>query len=146
MSSTTILLIEDNLDDELMTRHLLRKFRLGNQILGVHDGAEALDFLFSRNSFADRDPYDLPELVLLDIHLPKVNGLEVLREIRANPHTRSLPVVILTSSQDEDDLFESYQSGANAFLRKPLDFSQIVQVVAKLGLYIMVVSEIDAEQ
>jgi two-component system, response regulator len=145
MGSTTILLIEDNLDDELMTRHLLRKFRMGNQILGVHDGAEALDFLFSRNAYAGRDPNDLPELVLLDIHLPKVNGLEVLREIRADHRTRSLPVVILTSSQDEDDLFESYQSGANAFLRKPLNFSQVVEVVSKLGLYIMVVSEIDPQ-
>jgi two-component system, response regulator len=145
VSSTTILLIEDNLDDELMTRHLLRKFRFGNQILAVHDGAEALDFLFSRNAYADRGPNDLPELVLLDIHLPKVNGLEVLHEIRAKHRTRLLPVVMLTSSQDEEDIFESYQSGANAFLRKPLDFSQLVEVVSKLGLYIMIVSEIDPE-
>ena len=142
MNSTTILLIEDNLDDELLTRHLLKKHRLGNRILVVHDGAEALDFLFCRNAHAGCDPNDLPQLVLLDINLPKINGLEVLRQVRANQQTRLLRVVMLTSSQDEEDLLESYQSGANGFLRKPINFAKFSDIVLQLSLYILVVNDI----
>ncbi len=145
MNSTTILLIEDNLDDELLTRHLLKKQRLGNRILAIDNGAEALDFLFCRNAHAGRDPNDLPQLVLLDINLPKINGLEVLRQIRANPQTHFLPVAMLTSSQDEDDLFESYRSGAVAFLRKPIDFARFTEIVAQLGLYVLVVDKVPPE-
>ena len=101
----------------------------------VHDGVEAVDFLFCRNAYADRDPNDLPQLILLDLNLPKINGLEVLRIVRANPRTSLLPVVILTSSTEERDLLESYQSGTNSFLHKPVDFDEFVETVRQVALY-----------
>jgi two-component system response regulator len=117
MKNKTILLVEDNPDDELLTLRALKKNNIGNQVVVVRDGAEALDFLFGTGAYADRDPHDLPQLVLLDIKLPKVDGLEVLRRIRADQRTRLLPVVILTSSSEQQDLIEGYAGGANSYVR-----------------------------
>ena len=104
-------------------------------VIVMRDGAEALDFLFCRNEYADRDPNDLPQLVLLDLKLPKVDGLEVLRRLRADPRTRILPVVILTSSKEELDLIEGYKNRVNSYIRKPVDFTEFVETVRELGLY-----------
>jgi two-component system, response regulator len=145
MKSHTILLVEDNPDDELLALHAFRKSRISNKVFVIRDGAAALDYLFCRNEFSDRDPDDLPQLIMLDIKLPKLDGLEVLRQIRADPRTRLLPVVILTSSDEEQDLFESYRSGANSFVRKPVDFAQFAEAIERLGLYWMVLNEIPPE-
>ena len=141
MKSKVILLVEDNPDDELLTLHALRKSHIGNDVFVVRDGAEALDFLFCQNAYADRDPHDLPQLILLDIKLPKVDGLEVLRRIRSDSRTRLLPVVMLTSSKEQQDLLQAYQGGANSYMRKPVDFSQFADSVHQLGLYWLVLNE-----
>jgi two-component system response regulator len=141
MEKTTILLVEDNPDDEALTLRALNKNNIGNKVFVVRDGAEALDFLFCTNTYADRDPHDVPQLILLDIKLPKVNGLEVLRRIRADKRTRLLPVVILTSSKEEQDLVEGYKSGANSYVRKPIDFNQFAESIRELGLYWLVLNE-----
>ena len=130
-----ILLVENNADDEILMLRALRKNNIGNGIFVVRDGAEALDFLFCRNAYANRDPYDMPKLILLDIKLQKIDGLEVLRRLRTDQRTRLLPVVILTSSKEEQDLIESYKSGANSYIRKPVDYTQFVEYVGLLGLY-----------
>lgn len=135
MKNTTILLVEDNPDDELLTLFALKKNKIGNKVIVVHDGAEALDFLFCRNTYADRDPDDLPQLILLDLDLPKIDGPEVLRRIRADKRTLLLPVVVLTSSKEERDLIRGYHAGANSFIRKPVDFTQFVEYIRELGLY-----------
>ena|ERR1041384_6262820 len=141
MNIKTILLVEDNPDDEVLTLHALRKSRIGNKVVVAHDGAEALDFLFCKNAFADRDPHDMPQLVLLDIKLPKIDGLEVLQRIRADPRTQLLPVVMLTSSKEQQDLLKAYKGGANSYMRKPVDFNQFVDAVGQLGLYWLVLNE-----
>jgi two-component system response regulator len=146
MKSSTILLVEDNPDDELLALHAFRKSRILDKVFVVRDGAAALDYLFCRNEFANRDPNDPPQLIMLDIKLPKLDGLEVLRQIRANRHTRLLPVVILTSSNEEQDLFEGYRSGANSFIRKPVDFAQFAEAIERLGLYWMVLNEAPPEK
>src|SRR5215217_4314601 len=120
MSQKMILLVEDNADDEALTLRALHKNKVANRILVVRDGAEALDFLFCTGTYADRDPYDLPQITLLDLKLPKVDGLEVLRQVRANPRTQMLPIVILTSSREEQDLITAYTNGANSYVRKPV--------------------------
>jgi CheY-like chemotaxis protein len=130
-----ILLVEDEPDDEALTLRALQRNHVSNQIFVVRDGEEALDFLFARNDYSARDPNDLPKLILLDIKLPKMDGLEVLRQIRANPGTRLLPVVILTSSNEEQDLIEGYKSRVNSYIRKPVDFAQFVETIRELGLY-----------
>jgi two-component system, response regulator len=130
-----ILLVEDNPDDTALTVRALEKNNVGNRLVVLRDGVEALDFLFCRNANTDRDPNDLPQLILLDIKLPKINGLEVLRQIRADPRTQLLPVVILTSSKEEQDLIEGYKNGVNSYIRKPVDFTQFVETVRELGLY-----------
>ena len=135
LKSGMILLVEDEPDDEALTLRALQTNNVINQIFVVRDGEEALDFLFARNDYSDRDPNDLPKLILLDIKLPKMDGLEVLRQIRANPGTRLLPVVILTSSNEEQDLIEGYKSRVNSYIRKPVDFSQFVETIRELGLY-----------
>jgi two-component system response regulator len=135
LKSGMILLVEDEPDDEALTLRALQTNNVINQIFVVRDGEEALDFLFARNDYSDRDPNDLPKLILLDIKLPKMHGLEVLRQIRANPGTRLLPVVILTSSNEEQDLIEGYKSRVNSYIRKPVDFSQFVETIRELGLY-----------
>lgn len=135
MSKKTILLVEDNPDDEALTLRALQKNNVGNEVVVVRDGAQALDFLFCRNVYAGRDPHDLPQLVLLDLKMPKMGGLEVLRQLRAESRTRLLPVVILTSSKEERDLIEGYKSRVNSYIRKPVDFTEFVETVRELGLY-----------
>lgn len=141
MENKMILLVEDNSDDEALTIRALKKNNIGNGLVIVRDGAEALEFLFCTGSYADRDPSDLPEVVLLDLKLPKVDGLEVLRRIRENPRTELLPVVILTSSKEEQDMIRGYKLGANSYVRKPVDFTQFVEAVRQLGLYWLVLNE-----
>lgn len=135
MSKATILLVEDNSSDEELTLLALNKSKLTNKVIVARDGAEALDYLFARGTYAGRDPADMPHIVLLDLNLPKVSGLEVLRQIRAEEKTHLLPVVILTSSSEERDLVEGYSSGANSYIVKPVDFTQFSESVAQLGMY-----------
>lgn len=141
MNHKMILLVEDNPDDEALTLRALKKSKIANKIVVARDGAEALDYLFCTGAYADRDPLDLPQVTLLDLKLPKVDGLEVLRRIRSEPHTRMLPVVILTSSKEEQDLVNAYSSGANSYVRKPVDFNQFVDAIGQLGLYWLVLNE-----
>jgi len=141
MKDKLILLVEDNPDDEVLTLRAFKKNNIKNEVVVAHDGEEALDFLFCRGVFAERDPQDFPEIILLDLKLPKMDGLEVLRQIRTNPRTRLLPVVILTSSKEEQDLIEGYGRGANSYVRKPVDFNQFVDAVRQLGLYWLVLNE-----
>lgn len=142
MQNATILLVEDNPDDEVLTLHALRKNNIGNKIYVARDGAEALDFLFCQNQYADRDPREMPQLILLDIKLPKLDGLEVLRRIREDERTSLLPVVILTSSKEQQDLVEAYRNRANSYMRKPVDFTQFAESVRQLGLYWLVLNQV----
>jgi len=141
MEAKTILLVEDNPDDELLTLRALRKHNLGNQVVVARDGAEALEFLFASGRHADRDPRSMPQVVLLDLKLPKVDGLEVLQRVRADERTRYVPVVVLTSSSEERDIVESYRLGANSYVRKPVDFNEFVRAARQLGLYWLLVNE-----
>lgn len=136
-----ILLVEDNPDDEVLTIRALKKNNIGNKVVVVHDGAEALEFLFCTGAYAGRNMNDMPQVILLDLKLPKVDGLEVLRRIRADQRTSLLPVVILTSSKEERDMLEGYKNGANSYVRKPVDFNQFVEAVRQLGLYWLVLNE-----
>src|SRR3954463_6322134 len=133
-----ILLVEDNPDDVELCLHALRKEKLSNMIHVARDGQEALDFLFGR---AEKAPDTLPKLVLLDLKLPKVDGIQVLREVKNNPLTRCLPVVVLTSSHEERDLVNSYWLGVNSYLQKPVDFDQFRAMVKQIGFYWMVVNQ-----
>jgi two-component system, response regulator len=133
--------MEDNPDDEALTLRALKKNHIGNQVFVVRDGAEALDFLFCTGAYADRDPREMPHMILLDLKLPKVDGLEVLRRIRADERTHLLAVVILTSSNEEQDLLEGYKKGANSYIRKPVDFNQFAEAIRQLGLYWLVLNE-----
>jgi two-component system response regulator len=139
MTHKSILLIEDQPDDELLTIRALKKHNLKNEVVVVRDGAEALDYLFARDKYAERE---LPQLTLLDLKLPKVDGLEVLRQVRADPRTRRLPVIVLTSSKEERDVVQSYDLGANSYVRKPVDFEQFSEAVRQLGLYWFVLNEL----
>ena len=141
MSEPIILLVEDNPDDEALTLRALRKNNIRNEIVVARDGAEALDYLFCRGMYASRDSTAQPELVLLDLKLPKVDGFEVLRELRRDEHTKLLPVVILTSSKEQQDVVNGYDLGANSYVRKPVDFQQFVDAVRQLGLYWLVLNE-----
>lgn len=141
-----ILLVEDNPDDEALTLRALEKNNIRNEVVVARDGVEALDYLFFRGAHANRDPHKQPAITLLDLKLPKVDGLEVLRQIRANPSTQLLPIVILTSSKEEQDLINSYRLGANSYIRKPVDFSQFVEAVRSLGLYWLVLNETPPSQ
>lgn len=138
---TMILLVEDNPDDEALTLRALRKANVGNDVCVVRDGVEALDFLFGSGGYAKRDTSLTPQVVLLDLKLPKINGLEVLRRIRADERTRLLPVVILTSSDEEKDRIAGYALGANSYVRKPVDFAQFAEAVRQLGLYWLVLNQ-----
>ncbi len=131
----TILLVEDNPQDEMLILRSLRKVNLANQVDVARDGQQALDYLFREGEFSERDGPELPMVVLLDINLPRVNGLEVLERIRGDQRTHLLPVVILTSSDEERDRLKSYENGANSFVRKPLDFTEFAESVASLGVY-----------
>ncbi|NKE72331.1 response regulator [Candidatus Manganitrophus noduliformans] len=141
MSKKTILLVEDNPDDEMLTRMALQENNLLNEIVVAHDGVEALDYLFGRGRHAGRDLNDKPQVVLLDLKLPKLDGLDVLRAIRADDRTKFLPVVILTSSNEEQDLLAGYSFGANSYVRKPVDFQQFTDAVKQLGLYWLLLNE-----
>jgi two-component system response regulator len=136
-----VLLVEDNPDDEELTLVALKENQIGNPVVVVRDGAEALDYLLGTGQYADADIATLPVVVLLDLKLPKVNGLEVLRRLRDNDRTKYLPVVILTSSKEEEDRLQSYALGANSYVRKPVDFGQFVEAVKQLGLYWLVWNE-----
>jgi two-component system response regulator len=140
-SDKVILLVEDNADDEALTRRSFKKNNILNEVVVAHDGVEALDYLFGAGADAGRDLTNLPQVVLLDLKLPKVDGLEVLRRIRGDERTRLLPVVILTSSNEEQDLINSYALGANSYVRKPVDFDQFNEAVKALGLYWLVLNE-----
>ena len=140
-SDKVILLVEDNPKDAELTIRALKKSNVSNPVVVARDGVEALDYLFYRGAFASRLPSTTPQVVLLDLKLPKVDGLEVLKELRANESTRLLPVVILTSSAEEQDLIRGYSLGANSYVRKPVDFVQFVEAVRQLGLYWLVLNE-----
>ena len=141
MEDKMILIVEDNPDDEELTIRALKKHNIGNRLVVVRDGVEALDFLFCTGAYSNRDPNDLPQTILLDLKLPKVDGLEVLKRIRADERTSLLPVVILTSSKEERDLLQSYRNGANSYVRKPVDFNEFVEAARQLGLYWLVINE-----
>jgi len=141
MNPGAILLVEDNPDDEALTVRALKKNNITNDLVVARDGAEALDYLFGTGAHAGRDPQNLPRVVLLDLNLPKVDGLEVLKRVRADPRTRLAPIVVLTSSKEESDMVESYGRGANSYIRKPVDFVQFVEAVRQLGLYWLVLNE-----
>jgi two-component system response regulator len=130
-----ILLVEDNPDDEALTIRALSRNNIKNRVAVARDGVEALDWLFARGEHERRDTRDMPALVLLDLKLPKIDGLEVLRQLRADPRTRLTPVVILTSSREEQDMVSGYSLGANSYIQKPVDFAQFVEAVRLLGLY-----------
>lgn len=142
MSSTdkTILLVEDNPDDEALTLRAFRKSNILNPVVVARDGVEALDYLFGTGMHAGRDTGEQPQVVLLDLKLPRLDGLEVLRRLRADPRTRLLPVVILTTSNEDQDILSSYQLGANSFIRKPVDFEQFIEAARQLGLYWLVLN------
>lgn len=141
MKDKTILLVEDNPRDEELTLRALQKHNIRNEVVVAHDGAEALDYLFARDAYAARDASALPEVVLLDLKLPKIDGLDVLRRIRSEDKTKLLPVVILTSSDEERDLLDGYAAGCNSYVRKPVDFQQFAEAVRQLGLYWLVLNE-----
>ena len=141
MASKTILLVEDNPDDEWLILRTLRRNRVANRVSVARNGAEALNFLFCRGPYIDRDPSDLPEVIILDLGLPEVDGLGVLRIIRVDKRTSQLPVIILTSSKDDEDLIDSYRFGANSFLRKPVEFRQLMQVIRQLGMTYLLLNE-----
>ena len=136
-----ILLVEDNADDVELALHALRRENLANHVQVARDGEEALDFLFCRGRYGNRSFNNQPRLVLLDLKLPKVDGMEVLKEIKNDPRTKAIPVVILTSSREEKDLVNGYQLGVNAYIQKPVDFEQFRQIVKQVGLFWMVVNQ-----
>lgn len=141
MIEKSILLVEDDMDDEKLIIYTLKKQNLANDIVVAHDGVEALDYLFGTDGSSEKRDHSLPAVVLLDIKLPKVNGLEVLQRIRADKNTKYLPVVILTSSDEEKDIIDGYKLGANSYVRKPVDFTEFAQAVRHLGLYWLLLNE-----
>lgn len=146
MADKIILLVEDNPDDETLTLRALKQNNIKNEVVVVRDGAEALDYLFCRGGYADRNPDLLPQVVLLDLKLPKLDGLEVLRQIRANKRTKLQPVVILTSSNEDQDLINGYKLGVNSYVRKPVNFKDFSEAIKQLGLYWLILNEIPPEQ
>ena len=141
MKNSTLLLVEDNAQDEMLMLRALRKANVANQIDVVRDGQQALDYLFGIGEFAHRKDAEMPVVVLLDINLPRISGLDVLAKLRETPSTRLLPVVILTSSDEDRDRLKSYESGANSFVRKPLDFHEFAESVSRLGVYWVAINE-----
>jgi len=141
MSDRVILLVEDNCDDEMLAVRALKKNNLFNGVVVAHDGVEALDYLFGIGTYAGRDIDIQPGVVLLDLKLPRLDGLEVLRRLRSDERTRRLPVVVLTSSKEQQDLLQSYGLGANSYIRKPVDFNQFMEAMRQLGLYWLVLNE-----
>jgi two-component system response regulator len=141
MSHKDILLVEDNPDDVELTRIAFDEAKIANRLIVASDGVEALDYLFARGRHADRDPADLPSIVLLDLNLPKIDGREVLQEIRNNERTKTLPVVVLTTSTEPFDVEASYALGVNSYIQKPVDFEQFVWAVKQVGLYWLVLNQ-----
>ena len=141
MSERSILLVEDNPNDEALTLRALKKSNILNPVIVARDGAEALDYLFGRGEYKGRNLEGNPEVVLLDLKLPKVDGLEVLHQLRSDERTKLLPVVVLTSSVEEQDVLRGYALGANSYVRKPVDFNQFVEAVKQLGLYWLVLNQ-----
>jgi two-component system response regulator len=145
MTMAEILLVEDNLNDIELTLHALRAENLANRIHVARDGEEALDYLFKRGAHANRESSRPPHLILLDLKLPKVHGLEVLRQIKEDPAMRRVPVVILTSSREDRDLIKSYDLGVNSYIQKPVEFDEFREIIKQLGLYWLVVNEVPVE-
>jgi CheY-like chemotaxis protein len=141
MTEKIILLVEDNPDDEALTLRALKQSKLANEIVITRDGTEALDFLFGTGAYAGRDVTSTPGVVLLDLKLPKLSGLEVLQQMRADPRTRLTPVVVLTSSSEDEDMMKSYELGANSYVRKPVVFGKFADAVSQLGLYWMLLNQ-----
>jgi CheY-like chemotaxis protein len=137
-----ILLVEDNPDDEALAIRALKRHHVGNEIVVAHDGVEALDYLFGKGLYEGRDVNVKPSVVLLDLKLPRVDGLEVLRQVRADDRTRLLPVVVLTTSSEEQDLLDSYSLGCNSYIRKPVDFIQFSEAIRQLGMYWLLMNEV----
>jgi two-component system, response regulator len=140
--SLEILLIEDNLNDAELSLYALRKFKIANHIHHARDGAEALDYVFGSDTNTSQSPVQNPRLILLDLKLPKVDGLEVLRKLKANETTRTIPVVVLTSSREERDIIESYNLGVNSYIVKPIDFEQFTEAVRDVGLYWLLLNQV----
>jgi CheY-like chemotaxis protein len=136
-----ILLVEDNPDDEALAIRALKRHHVGNEIVVARDGVEALDYLFCTGKYADRDIANKPSVVLLDLKLPRIDGLEVLRRVRSDPRTQFLPIVVLTTSSEEGDILDSYSLGCNSYIRKPVDFLQFSEAIRQLGMYWLLMNE-----
>jgi two-component system response regulator len=141
MAEKMILLVEDNPDDEELTTRALRQAKIANEIVVARDGSEAIEFLFGQGRHAGRDLSQMPAVILLDLKLPKLSGLEVLQRLRADPRTKLIPTVILTSSSEDEDMVKSYQCGANSYVRKPVEFGAFVNAVSQLGVYWMLLNQ-----
>lgn len=141
MTEKIILLVEDNPDDEILTIDALHANNIGNPVVVARDGVEALDYVFGRGAYDGRDIFDQPAIILLDLNLPKIDGLEVLRQIREEERTRLQPVAILTSSIEEEDRIKGYELGANSYVRKPVDFDEFIRVAGQLGLYWLLLNQ-----
>jgi CheY-like chemotaxis protein len=141
-NAVEILLVEDNPQDAEMAIRALKKNNLANHLIHVKDGEEALDFIFTRGAFSDRKGKSNPKVILLDLKLPKVGGLEILKEVKSNPNTKTIPVVVLTSSKEENDMVESYKLGVNSYIVKPVDFDKFINCIKDLGMYWLVVNQL----
>lgn len=141
MKRKYVVIVEDNPDDVELTKRAFLKNKIANELVVFTDGREALDFLFCEGKYKDRNPLDVPQLILLDVRLPKIDGLEVLRMLRADGRTKYLPIVILTGSKEDRDLVDAYKHGANSYIRKPVDFKEFQETIRELGLYWLILNE-----